>query len=371
MRRERQYLLTLACLAMLLALPAAASAQGAFTGLFQIGFRSVDVNGSQNKFDEDINLEDGPRLFRLEVNYIPEDELRKFADRVMIDVNNYGGDPFETLSLSVEKFGRYDFSYDRRKSAYFYEDIILPVDQAGDPALARAGDFHHFDLDRVHDRADFKVWLNDKATFNFGLNRYTRRGDSTTTLDISRDEFEFDKPVDESLNDYLGSFSYSWEKATLVLEQRYRDFDNPVELFLPGQSLGEDPNDATVLDFYFLNQPYDFTSNDSIVRLIAEPNRNLIVRAQADFQSLDLDLRADETGAGTAFNGQPLEIDSEGAGEVDRDMDLFDVDLTYLVGTNWAINFAVRQYTLDQTGTLVSISQSPRPGSASNTSVPV
>ncbi len=352
MRTMRHSILTLTCLGILLALPAAAQ-EGSFTGGFQIGFRTVDVSGSQNKFDEDINLEDGPRLFRLEINYIPEDQMRKYADRVLIDVNNYGGDPFEALSISVEKFGRYDFSYDRRKSNYFYEDIILPVEEAGNPALALAGDFHHFDFDRVHDRADFKLWIGDNATFNFGLNRYTRRGQSTTTLDISRDEFEFDKPIDESLNDYLASFSYSWDKATLVLEERYRDFDNPVELFLPGRSLGEDPEDATILDFYLLNQPYDFTSNDHIVRLIAQPNDNLLLRAQANLQSLDLDVRADETGAGIAFNGAPLEIDSSGAGEVDRDMDLFDLDLTYRFGHKWALTFAARQNSLDQRGDLV------------------
>ena len=205
----------------------------------------------------------------------------------------------------------------------------------------------------MHDTANLKLWMGEDATLNFGLNRYTRRGESTTTLDISRDEFEFDRPIDESLNDYLASFQYSWEKVTLVLEERYRDFENAVDLFLPGQSLGEDPLDATILDFYFLDQPYDYTSIDHIVRLVARPHGDLVVRAQVDLQTLDLDLQADETGAGTAFNGQPLAIDSSGAGEVERDLELFDLDLTYRINPRWAVTFAARESSLDQNGDLV------------------
>ncbi len=351
MRGTRTYALPLIGL-LLLAAPLRAQEDGAFEGGFQIGFRSVDVSGSQDKYDEDIDLDDGPRLFRLDIDYIPVEEMRGFADKITLDVNNFGGDPFESMSLSIEKYGRFDFNYDRRKSNYFYKDTILPIDLAGDPALARAGDFHQWDFDRVHDKADFKVWVGDNATFNFGMNRYTRRGQSTTTLDIARDEFEFDRPIGESLNDYAGSFSYSWDKVTLVLEERVRDFENSIHLFLPGRSLGEDPLDPTVLDFYFLDQPYDFTSNDHIVRLVARPNSKLLVRAQVDLQSMDLDLRVGEEGEGVNFDGQPLTIEGSGAGGVNRDMDLFDLDISYRVNSRWALTLGARQQTLDQEGDL-------------------
>ncbi|MDX1502119.1 MAG: hypothetical protein R3325_07135 [Thermoanaerobaculia bacterium] len=343
-------LITLAALLLSLAAPAAAQEEGAFTGSFQIGFRTVDVSGSPTKYKEDFNLDDGPRLFRLDIDYIPGDAMRRFADKVQIDVNNFGGDPFETMRLSVEKYGRYDFDYSRRKSDYFYEDVILPVELAGDPAVALAGDFHHFDFSRVHDRGQFKIWISERAKFTFGLDRYTRRGESTTTLDISRDEFELDKPVHESYNAYTGAFEYSWDKVTLVLEQQIRDFENDVDIFLPGRSLGEDPADATTLDFYFFSYPYEYTSNDSIVRLIANPNDKLLVKLQANRQSLELDQTSSESGAGTAFNGSPLAIDSRSVGDIERDLDLYDLDLTYRFNPRWALLVGARSYTLDQNG---------------------
>ena len=350
---KRIVLITVLLAAVALTPQAAAEEEGAFTGSFQLGFREVDVEGSLTKYEQHYGLEDGPRLFLLDVKYVPEDVMRKYADRVLINMNNFGGDPYETLHVAVQKFGRYALSFDRRKSTYFYEDIILPLDQAGDPALALAGDFHHFDFDRVHDRADLKIWLNERAQLNFGLNRYTKKGSSTTTLDISRDEFELDKPIDESLNDYLGGFQYSWEKITLAFEQRYRDYRNVVEIFLPGRSLGEDPEDPTILDYYFLDQPYDFTSNDSIFRVVAHPNKKLLVSLQADLQSLDLDVDSDETGAGIDFAGLPLEIDQTGTGGVERDLELLDLDLSYRFTPRWALIFGARGYTLDQSGDVV------------------
>lgn len=337
-------------LLVLLAVPAAAQDDGSFTGSFMTGYRDVSTSGSNDKYREDVDLEEGPRLFQLDLNYIPGDAMRKFADRVQINVSNFGGDPFETLSVSVVKNRKYSFDYDRRKSNYFYEDIILPVALAGNPALALAGDFHHFDVDRVQDVGRFRVWASDKAKLDFGFNRYTRRGESTTTYDISRDEFEFDKPVDESLNDYYVGLEYSFSKATLVLEQRRLEYENAFEVFLPGRSLGEDPEDATILDFYFLDQPYDLEGDDTIVRLISQPNDRLLLRVSGQLQSHELEFNVSEEGEGIAFTGAPLVIDSTGLGEVERDVDLFDFDVTYQLNNRWALLAGGRRYELDQLG---------------------
>lgn len=344
--------IAIAALALLafLAIPATAQEDGSFTGSFQTGYRDVSTSGSPDKYREDVDLDEGPRLFQLDLNYIPGDAMRKFADRVQINLTNFGGDPFETLSVEVVKNRKYRFEYDRRKSKHFYHDIIVPVALAGNPALALAGDFHTFDVDRVQDVGSFRVWASDKAKLNFGFNRYTRRGESTTTYDISRDEFEFDKPVDESLNDYHVGLEYDFGNTTLILEQRRREYENAFEVFLPGRSLGEDPEDATILDFYFLDQPYDLEGDETVVRVVSRPNDRLLVRAAGQLQSHELEFNVSEEGEGIAFTGAPLVIDSTGLGEVQRDVDLFDVDLTYRLNDRWALLVGGRQYELDQSG---------------------
>ncbi|MFP3939525.1 MAG: hypothetical protein ACLF0P_04405 [Thermoanaerobaculia bacterium] len=350
-------LLVLALLLVLLpglAPPAAAQEEAgadSFEGRIVLGFRSVDVNGTENKYREDVNQSDGPRLMDLDFQLTPEGTARALADRIVLDVNDFGDDPFESMRLSVDKFGTYSFSYDRWESEYFYQDIILPADQA-DVSLSSGGDFHHFDFERVRDRAQLDVTLSPRAELNFGFDRFTKRGESTTTLDVSRDEFEMDRPIDEERFQYRAGFEYSWDRVTLVLDERYTEYENLYEIFLPGFSLGEGlpPDNLTSLDFFFLDQPYEYESWDHTLRLIARPTDRWTIRASGTLQQLSLDVDADERSQGVDFTGAPFQTDLTGTGEIDRDADLFDLDLTYLINDRFAVVGGYYYRNLDQEG---------------------
>lgn len=336
-----------ALLALLPAWPLAAQ-EGSFTGGFSIGLRSVDIGGADRKFREDFNLDDGPRLFDFHFDLVPEGSQRKVADQVVFDASNLGGDPFETIHFSARKYGDYKLVYNRTVSDYFYQDLIIPVG-TGDLEKSQDGDFHHFDFQRVRDTASLDIDLTQRATLTFGLERYTKTGESTTTLDIQRDEFEFDKPIDESLNTYIGGLSYAWEKATLTLTERVRDYENVYEVFLPGFSEGGEEGGST-LDFFFLDQPYSFTSNEHTVQLALRPSSKLHVDLLGNLQSLDLDVDAEERSQGIGFSGAPFSEDVTGNGTINRDIDQYLVDLNYRVSDRVGIVAGARSQKLDQSG---------------------
>lgn len=329
--------------------PPVLAQDGGFDGELVIGFRSVDVNGEANKFREDLNLDDGPRLMELEFSLTPEGTVRAFADRIQLDVREYGGEPFETLRLSVEKFGRYDFEWNRTESDYFYHDQLFPLDQVS-VRNARAGDFHTFDFERVRDRANLEVTLSPRAELTFGFDRYAKRGESTTTLDIQRDEFELDRPIEEDFFQYQAAFEYSWDKVTVTLDERYSEYDNAYSIFLPGQSQGENPTDASVVDFFFLDQPYDFETWDHTLRVVAKPTDRWIIRGSGTLQDLSMDLNASERSQGTGFSGAPFSTDLVGSGDIDRDADLFDLDVTYVINDRFALVGGYYVRNLDQEG---------------------
>ena len=338
--------------ALLLALVAPVTgeeqSEGTFSGEFSLGLRVVDTGGAERKFKEDINLEDGPRLFGLRFDLVPSGGNRRYADRIELDMTNFGGDPFETLHFGARKYGAYNLRYDRVKSDYFYNDVIVPHDLSN-VSTSDGGDFHTFDFERVRDTAKLDVNINQASKITFGFDRYTKRGDSTTTLDISRDEFELDQSIDESLNSYTGAYQYAWDKVTLVLQGRVRDFENAVEIFLPGFSEGENPDGANV-DFFFLDQPYDFTSLDQTVRLMARPTSRLDVSFVGSFQDLDLDLHATESSQGIGFDGVPFTTDRSGAGDIVRDLEQFAVELSFEASPRIALVGKVREQSLDQDG---------------------
>ena len=322
-----------------------------FSGSFLIGLRSVDVNGADRKFREDYDLDDGPRLFEFRLDLSPAGGLAGgAADRIYIDASNLGGDPYETLAFGIERDQAYEFRYDRRVSNYFYEDIILPPELA-DIRGSTGGDFHHFDFERVHDRAGLDVDLTSAAKIHFGFDRFTKVGEATTTLDLQRDEFELDRVIDESLNDYHGSFEYAWDKVTLVLEERYRDYQNLVEVFVPGRSEGESPG-GSILDFYFLDQPYDLTGFRHTARVIARPTPRFDLVVSASLDDAELDVEATERSAGTAFNGLPFVTDVAGRGEIQRDTEWYDIDATYRLTDRLALVAGGHRRDLDQAGEL-------------------
>lgn len=350
-------LLAASLVAALVAPPIAAQgssdAGSDFSGGFRLGYRLVDVDGAERKYREDIDLEEGPRLFGLDLHYVPrEGPLVGRIDRFDLDISNLGGDPFETMRLDVGRTGAFDLSWTRTRSSYFYEDLLVPPGTGSIPQ-STGGDFHHFDFERVRDRASLSVPVSSLATVHLGLNRYTRKGESTTTFDLSRDEFELDRPIDESLNDFSVGVELKLPRFTVTVEEAFRDYQNHYETFLPGASEGENPNNLTRLDFYFLDQPYDLESREHRVRAVARPTDRWLIRAAATLLDFDMDIEAHERFQGVGFNGLPLDSESFGSGRIEGDGALFDVDATYLLSDSWAIVAGAHRRQRDQDGDLL------------------
>jgi hypothetical protein len=345
--KQMTYLLVLVSLLSILSVASPALGQygeeGTWHGGFMLGYRIVDVNGEEEKFKEDINLDDGARLFNLNFDLAPAKELREFVDQVNFEMNNFGGDPFETLRLGIRKYGGYTFNYHRTKSDYY-----LPGEGGEDNPIY----FSKFDFERVHDTATLDIRLNKAAKCNFGFDRYSRQGDSTITMDVQHDDFKLQSPIDETLNEYWGGFEYAWDKVTVVLEERIRDYDNAVDIFLPGFSLGEDqsPEDPTTLDFFFLSQPSDFLDFQHTARVIAQPNERLTVQASASICDLQQDMNANEQSQGMDYEANAFTTDVSGSGDMDRDLGLIDVDLSYLLTERFVFIAGARYQDLDQEG---------------------
>lgn len=335
-------LLISACLA------ADAGAQ-ALTGEATIGWRSVDVDGSQAKYAEDINLDDGPRVFDARLAYDGGNAEGAAPDAIAFEMSGLGGDPYERFRIDVRKYGAYRFTAGRQRSDYVYDDIIVLPENASISG-STGGDFHRFDFERVRDDAALTVDLNARATAEIGFDRYARRGDSTTTLDVARDEFELERPIDEERRVFRAGVTYRWDRLTVSLEERYSEFENHTELLLPGFSLGANPADTTTLDFYFLDQPYEFDSLEHVVRVHARPTDRLGIRVAAMVSELDLDAIATERSQGVDFTGAAFTTDIAGGGGIGRDGTLIDADGTYAVSDRLQLTLGLRRHELEQAG---------------------
>jgi hypothetical protein len=110
--RRTKTLLPVILLAFILSLTHFLQAQDkdeTFYGNFMFGYRFVDTSGAETKYKEDINLDYGLRLFNFDLHYMPDGNLKKLFDRIDINVYNFGGDPFESFGLLIQKYGKYKF----------------------------------------------------------------------------------------------------------------------------------------------------------------------------------------------------------------------------------------------------------------------
>jgi hypothetical protein len=318
------------------------------TGSVSLGARSVDVAGTEAKYREDANLDDGARLFGVHVSYAPR-VGEAAVDRFDFDADHLGGDPYESVHLGVRKYAAYNLRLDHRRSEYFYGDTILPA-TLGSVSGSTAGDFHRFDFEHTRSTAALDIDVTPATQVALGVERQTRSGDSTTTLSLERDEFELAKPLDESLNALTVGVRHTWERVTLVFDEQLRDFENTSELFLPAGSAGRNATDATELQFFLFDQSYDYMSRSHSVRLLTRPTDRLDVTIGWRREDLELDLAGTEQVGGTAFSGAPLSTSRIGPGAVGRDIEVADLDLGFAVTERLRLVGGARRSTLAQDG---------------------
>ena len=334
-----------------------ADANEKYSGHMDVSVRAVGISGEKRKYRQYVNLDSGVRLTSLAVVVKPENKMR-LPDLLELRLAGLGGDPFERAGLTVRKFGKYQLKFDRHKSDYFYEDLLLRPQDAS-VEHSSGGDFHHFDLERVRDRGSIKWMVSDRTTLSLDFNGYTKRGDNTTTLDIEREEFELDQPVDESLAQYRATLQHNWEHISLIVSERWHEYQNHSAVFLPGFSVGLEPAAPTELDYFFLDQPYGYDGLEHSLKLHGALLENLKFSVNAIDFGIDLDLDARERSQGLDFVGTPFVRDISGSGRVVRDTLLLDSAVDYAFSDRVEVGVRVNRRRLSQQG-VVMFEEDPR-----------
>ncbi|SJZ93278.1 hypothetical protein [Selenihalanaerobacter shriftii] len=117
---------------------------------YNLGIRSVDVNGNEDMYKHDIDLDEGFRLLDLELTLVPgNDNADKYLDLVKFGLGDVQ-DPTSTYNLQVKEYGLYDFGVKRTERDYYYNDASK--DTKEDAADTRAEyDLTEYDFTRTRD----------------------------------------------------------------------------------------------------------------------------------------------------------------------------------------------------------------------------
>ncbi|HWP85938.1 MAG TPA: hypothetical protein VNN17_12145 [Terriglobia bacterium] len=117
------------CYSLLLLLAAAspALAQDApastyrFSGAVGLGYRFLDLNGNQGKYNQVLNLQEGFRVFDTQLDFLAEEPGAGWLDRFTITGQNLGGDPYPAIAAQFRKHGLYELRLGYRATQYFLD----------------------------------------------------------------------------------------------------------------------------------------------------------------------------------------------------------------------------------------------------------
>jgi hypothetical protein len=316
-----------------------------FLGKFLFGYRIVDTSGTFEKYKEDINLDDGARLFTFHLQYTPNESFKKLLDRLNINLYNFGGDPYETFRLDIQKYGRYKFQYDHKKAAYFYADQYEAGGHLFDPFT--------FDFERTMDNVFFKFWFSKNIDLYLNYNSYTKKGNSTTSLDINRVEFEFDKPISEDFQEVALGLDIHVNRYSFLFEEKIMDYENSNSYFLPGFADGG-PNARypSTLNLYALDQPYNLKTYTHTLQFSLHPFDNLLIKGSGRISNQDMDLSYAEEADGINYLGKFFMYSLSGKGSFNRKIQLYQVDISYLLFDKLALVTGFRVNDFEQEGSM-------------------
>ncbi len=318
-----------------------------FSGSFQFGYRAVDTNENApgyNKYKENIDLTSGIRLFNLSLTYQATEAMKKYFDRIDLSVVNLGGDPYESFSLNIQKFGTYKFRFDHRKSNYFYADM-----QTIGPGVFY--DARRLDFTRIQDSGEFNVTLGSHVNVFLNFDRYTREGQDTTAYETNQANYVLAQPVSEKMTDTGFGLDLHVPRYSFLFEQRYQQYTSDNATYLPAAA--ESGSGVPALDSFLQNMPYDFKTDVSTFRFSARPFDNLLMKGSVRLsdQKTNVSYAEDASGVDNLSAGYQYQL--AGQGRFTQTMDLYDFDLNYLIFSKLAVVGAFRYDTFSQSGSFV------------------
>jgi hypothetical protein len=230
----------------------AAVASYRFDGSISSGYRTVDIDGSKDKYREDYDLRSGGRLFSLATSAVSSTPEATPLDRFRLEVETPGDEPYSNFRLAASDRERFDLSARFTRSRYFY--AVPELFQAPVPGDVRTDDLHDFDVVRVNGAVDLTLRAGSLPALRLGYRLYDRDAGNRRTTSTVRipggDTFLVRAPSSSVANVVLAGTTLRLFDASIFLEQRYRWTDRSLTLHDPLDPAGVDPADGSTLDRY-------------------------------------------------------------------------------------------------------------------------
>lgn len=282
--------------------PPDASGDNWLQGSIEVGYRWIPgMDGNFNAYRSVVNLGEGPKLLDADFTLLNPSKL--LFDRADVHATSWGGDPYNTLRVDIQKDKYYRLLADYRNIAYFnflpsYADPtinqgVLLNQNSYDTAIRTL----HVQLDLLPGK-----WI----TPYLGFERNTQFGSGVTVFHTDQNDFPVASLYSDQTNTYhagvrmeLGRYHVTIEEGGTTFKDDQGASDNqPNSGNIPGLFLGEP------LTLSQMQEQYRVRSTSTYTKVLgaANPYSWLSVTGQFVYSRPHTDVNFAETSAGNFFS---------------------------------------------------------------------
>jgi len=268
----------------------------------EVGYRWVsDVAGNQDMYRSMINLGEGPKLLQSNLSLRAKYGTGILFDRLDLSINNWGGDPYNTLRLNMSRSDLYELSADYRNLSYFN---FIPT--YANPIQARGSLFgqHSLDVNYRSTNLEFKLFPHSRIRPFVGYTRTSGFGPGFTTYSLTGNEFLLNSRWQYSSNEYRGGVEISLPTLVLTLEEGYRTVRNDTSVSDDFANSGNGNNPPFLgqpINLGFLDRGYHDRTTMPVTRLAARftPFSYLKFTGRYSYSMADIDSAQGEVRVGS------------------------------------------------------------------------
>jgi len=292
--------------------PAANTGDGWIEGSFEVGYRWVpNITGNLDAYRSVVNLGQGPRL--LNADFTIRDPKKRLFDRLDVHASSWGGDPYNTLRVDMQKQNWYRLTADYRNIAYFN---FLP--SYADPTLSQGLllDQNSFDTSIRTTNVQLDFLPNKWITPYLAFGRNTQFGRGITTFETDVTEYPVASLYSDQTDDFragvrmeLGHYHITLEEGGTTFKDDQGASDvTPASGGFIGPFLGQNLSLDALSELYRIR-------GDSIysrVLLAANPYSWMSITGQFVYSQAHTDVNYSEASAGSFYLQRIVQFYSAG-----------------------------------------------------------
>lgn len=296
------------------------------TQSFEVGYRFAEVAGDVGMYRSVVNYGNGVRLLGTDLTVNSRDGHGHYFDEIVLHVLGLGNDPYQNVTLRVQKNGLYRYDMMWRLDDYYNPGLTVAGNYGlsltgmgpGAPLIATQG-LHAFDTERRLQDHELTLFPQSHYRLHLGYSRNSESGPALSTaqeFNASGDGYPVFADVQRLWNEYRLGGDVDVAGFHFTVTRRWGFFKDDTPYTSAGIAAAPSP-DQTVLTQFNRSYPLHGANPGWLGNLFTRRKR-WAVNARLTYVSGSRDFLLDEAASGIGQFGSPATRQIAAGGDAKR-----------------------------------------------------